>query len=383
MSLPISWKLLIISLLSICLFNFLTASVAHTSTNILEQPWKLLKEHRQTILQLSSDREAFQLHQSVGAQQTAHSSTHKKSPKNTKSFLVIPQEIETHINRFWATLTTIGFVQEVRATLDPSLHNPASKIRFPSETQLQWIDSKTSLEKFKSLIQLQQSLLGLPKIQTVAIPSNNDYAQFSEFHNQFNSNSDTQQWIDLLTNEGFNGIQNKLQRYWQQPNSLDSQSLISDSLKQSYIQYFIETKLFPLFNSHLLKQTIQVETQAYDLALKTWHRIQQWKEEEQTHLAMRRLCGTWKWLIHNHQNHGDHKTTMTFASPEESTPSQVQPSTILIHGDTVYLKWIFSQGIQEDSLLLSNRDTRLEGTFKNSFGPHGSISGKRLSSCKN
>jgi hypothetical protein len=73
---------------------------------------------------------------------------------------------------------------------------------------------------------------------------------------------------------------------------------------------------------------------------------------------------------------------ITFSSLEQSSPSQPQPTTITIQGDTVYLKWTFPQGFQEDSLLLSNRDTHLEGTFKNSLGPHGSISGKRLTSCQ-
>jgi len=111
--------------------------------------------------------------------------------------------------------------------------------------------------------------------------------------------------------------------------------------------------------------------------------MQHWQQQEQTNHAMMRLCGTWKWIIHNHQNHGDHKTTMTFHPPGQSSSSHVQPTTILIHGDTVYLRWTFPQGIQEDSLLLSNRDSRLEGTFTNSLGPHGSISGQRLSPCKN
>ncbi len=377
MSLLLSWKWLTGPLLFIWFFNFWTPSIAHSTTNILDQPWKLLKEHRQTILQLSSDLEALQLHQSIGTPQTAYSSTQRKSPKKTKNDLVIPQEIQAHINKFWATLVIIGFAQEIRTTPDPSLNNPASQIRFPSEAQLQWIDSKTSHEKFKSLMQLLQSLLSWPNIQTVTLPSNNDYAQFAEFHNQSLSNS--QEWLDPLINEGFNGIQRKLQEYWQQ---LNSQRVIPNSLKQSYIQYFAESKLFPIFHTHLLKQTIQVETQAYDVTLKTWYRIQQWQQEEQTRQAKRRLCGTWKWLIHNHQNHGDHKTTMTFTSHEQPTSTQIQPSSILIHGDTVYLRWIFSQGIQEDSLLLSNRDTRLEGTFKNSLGPHGSISGQRLSSCQ-
>ncbi len=382
MSLPISWKGLTVPLVFICLFNFLTPPATRAATNILEQPWKLLREHRQTILQLSSDREALGLHQTFEAQQTAHSSIRRKSPMGKKNSRAIPQEIETDITTFWAALATIGFVQKIRARLGAPLVHPASPTNLPSEVQLQWIASKASLEKFKLLIQFQQSLSIWPKARSLVILPDNHYSQFSHFFDQPSSHVETQSWITLFNKEGFKGIQNKLAEYWEQPHQHDSQDLISDSLKQSYIQYFVESKLFPLFHTYFLRQMIHVEAQAYDVASKTWNRIQLWQQEKRTHLAMKRLCGNWKWIIHNHQNHGDHKTTMTFSSPEQSTPSQVQPSTILIHGDTVYLKWIFPQGTQEDSLLLSNKDTRLEGTFRNSLGPHGSISGQRLSSCQ-
>jgi len=137
-----------------------------------------------------------------------------------------------------------------------------------------------------------------------------------------------------------------------------------------------------IFHGNLLMQALQVETQAYKVAWESWHHLQQGQQQRQSRQARMRLCGTWKWIIHNHQNHGDHKTMMTFTPPENATPSHVQPTTVFMHGDTLYLKWIFPQGIQEDSLLFSNHDTRLEGTFTNSVGPYGSISGQRLSPCK-
>jgi hypothetical protein len=73
---------------------------------------------------------------------------------------------------------------------------------------------------------------------------------------------------------------------------------------------------------------------------------------------------------------------LSLSSPSTSIPGQPQPSQIIINGDTVYLRWDFPTGFQEDSLLLSNRDNRLEGTFKSSAGPHGSITGRRLTRCR-
>ncbi len=182
--------------------------------------------------------------------------------------------------------------------------------------------------------------------------------------------------------EGLQGIEVRLHEYWQQPDRPASQPTIPEPTKQTYTHHYVETRLLPIFQAYLLSHTVQAEAQVYDIAWENWKRIQQWQQQEQTTLALTRLCGTWKWIVHNHQNHGDHKMTMTFSPPGQASPSQLAPTTVIIQGNTVYLKWTFPQGIQEDSLLLSNHDTHLEGTFRNSLGPHGSISGKRLSDCQ-
>ena len=50
-------------------------------------------------------------------------------------------------------------------------------------------------------------------------------------------------------------------------------------------------------------------------------------------------------------------------------------------GDTIFLRWEFQIGYQEDSLLFIRDGQRLEGSFTNSAGAWGSITGKRTSSC--
>jgi hypothetical protein len=358
--------------------------IADAHQNSLEHPWKLLQEHRHNIIHLSSDPEALKFNQTFMTQQRQpqHSHTRRKSSRGRQTSHPIPQEMQKTITTFWAAMATIISVQEFRDVPEASFpKHPFTEI-LPSEAQRQWLLSKPALQGFKDLVDFQKKMSTWPNQEPVPLPPHNNISQFEQLYNQIDSTSSRQTWVNLFNDLGFKGIQARLGEYWQQQEQQDLQFPVSNSLEQSYIQYYVESRLLPIFHAHLFTQAIQVEAQAYNVAWKSWNHIQKWQQQEHTDGAMRRLCGTWKWIIHNHQNHGDHKTTMTFIPPGQSTPSQVQPSTILIHGDTVYLKWTFPQGIQEDSLLLSNRDTRLEGTFTNSLGPHGSISGQRLSPCQ-
>ncbi|HYM37050.1 MAG TPA: hypothetical protein VES96_01465 [Nitrospiraceae bacterium] len=95
-----------------------------------------------------------------------------------------------------------------------------------------------------------------------------------------------------------------------------------------------------------------------------------------------RLCGTWQWTIHNHRNHQEHKTVIVLLPPGTPAPPDMpQPAKMVVMGDAVYLRWDFQGGFQEDSMLLANEDRRLEGTFTNSAGDWGAITGKRIAPC--
>jgi len=95
-----------------------------------------------------------------------------------------------------------------------------------------------------------------------------------------------------------------------------------------------------------------------------------------------RLCGTWQWTIHNHKNHQEQKTVIVLLPPGTPAPPDMpQPAKMVVMGDAVYLRWEFPRGYQEDSMLLAKEDRRLEGTFTNSAGDWGAITGKRIAGC--
>ena len=380
-SLSIKW-LAVPSLLFLLLL--IVPNVKAQSIDRFDPPGKILQEHQQQIHSLSSDKQALTFNQRFMPHQKTlrHTRQRKKHSQASKTFGAIPQETKTTITRFWAALTTIRYAQEYREKLRSSLPQQSLRKIVSLNTQRQWLLSKPSLGKLKYLLEFHDKLLTRAQQESHEASTQVDVSQFEKLYRQIDVTANQQTWIDLFNTLGFKGILTRLEEYWQAQDQQDPLLASSESLRQTAIRHYIDSRLIPMFHAHLLTQVIQVETQAYHTAWGSWGLIQEWQEQKITYLAKRRLCGRWKWMVHNHQNHGDHKTTMTFSPPEQSTPPQMQPTTILIHGDTVFLKWTFPQGFQEDSLLMSNHDTRLEGTFTNSLGPHGSISGQRLSPCQ-
>lgn len=79
-------------------------------------------------------------------------------------------------------------------------------------------------------------------------------------------------------------------------------------------------------------------------------------------------------------NHREAKSQIVLPSSEVVGTEGPSPAEIRIYGDAVYFRWIYPQGIQEDSMLLTD-NKRLEGTFRTSTGAVGAVNGKRLSTC--
>jgi hypothetical protein len=117
-------------------------------------------------------------------------------------------------------------------------------------------------------------------------------------------------------------------------------------------------------------------------AMEQWWRLRTWKDRVRGTRGQSRLCGTWQWVIHNHQrHHEEQKLSLVFPPPGNDGAQVPGLSEIVVLGDVVYLRWEREGRVQEDSLLFSKEGQRLEGTFVNSQGGWGSISGKRTASC--
>lgn len=185
-------------------------------------------------------------------------------------------------------------------------------------------------------------------------------------------------WSFLAERAGASGLRQRLRV----GASLTSGEQDEERLAQAYF----ETRLRPVLAAQLTALTLLAETDAERGSREAWLQLRSWRDRQREAKGLARLCGTWQWTIHNHQNHQDHKMVMVFDPPPPPTPPSapvqgMKPAKIVVLGEGVYLRWESAGGYQEDSLLFTGEGQRLEGSFMNSAGAWGSITGKRMGAC--
>ena len=132
----------------------------------------------------------------------------------------------------------------------------------------------------------------------------------------------------------------------------------------------------------VIERAGHLEVDAMQASYHEWDRIRNWKDRVRGLRGQARLCGTWQWIIHNHQQqHQEQKLLLLF--PPKGYTQAALPGLVetIVLGENVYLRWEINGRVQEDSLQFSKEGQRLEGTFVNSQGGWGSISGKRTAGC--
>ncbi|TKB79139.1 MAG: hypothetical protein E8D42_06965 [Nitrospira sp.] len=138
----------------------------------------------------------------------------------------------------------------------------------------------------------------------------------------------------------------------------------------------------PLKNTELLLAANRTALEASQKATAAWWDIYGWKERIRQAKGRARLCGTWQWIIHNHQIHGEQKSTVMFPPLGQVSAQAAAPTEIIILGDAIYLRWEHNGQLQEDSLLFIKDDAKIEGSFVNNLGGWGPISAKRTAPCQ-
>ncbi len=134
--------------------------------------------------------------------------------------------------------------------------------------------------------------------------------------------------------------------------------------------------------TELLLAANRVAFMAQQRATAAWWELHEWKERIRQARGQARLCGTWQWVVHNHQNHREQKTVMFFPPAGQTPANSPLPAETVVLGDSIYLRWEQEGRIQEDSLLFIKDGTRIEGSFVNNTGGWGSLTGKRTASCQ-
>lgn len=132
----------------------------------------------------------------------------------------------------------------------------------------------------------------------------------------------------------------------------------------------------------VLDRAARLQVDAIQAAYQDWDRVRNWNGRVRELRGQARLCGTWQWIIHNHQkNHQEQKFSLLFPPAGQTQGTRPGLVETIVLGDNVYLRWEIDGRVQEDSLQFNKEGQRLEGTFVNSQGGWGSISGKKTAGC--
>ena len=339
------------------------------------------------FLSISSDQEAVSLFMKKFGQNLRLASGQQRKSKKPHR-LLISKEATHEIFQFMVNLVISIRAKRTQSFLQPMNVHMLEPLLNKETAQFQWILSKLQSDTLTPWVDLADSYLQLShNIQKGKNQPSENFQVFADYFDQTYPQllGSPTSWVTVLENEGVSAIHRRFNEFWERPltDPLKHEPQWQDHQKNKeyYAHYYLKTRLLPVFSSHLLARLIDAQAISEQKARHSFLRLKERNDSTNHDPEVNRLCGTWHWTVHNHQNHRDHKMKLSFLPPTQQPTSHPQPDRIIIHGDTVYLKWEFQSGFQEDSLLLSNRDQRLEGTFRNSLGARGTITGKRLTTC--
>ncbi len=293
----------------------------------------------------------------------------------------LPEELTQHLSPFVANLATWHLTHDLLTALTQGKRDLLETILEQRRGHIEWLrqvqpDLPGLLTLVKTIAQLH------PPAPSTQPPTPYD-AVFTQFlHEQYPDWTGTpDSWLTLAQTDGVTGVRKRLRDSWERRPARDSRHEEPDPAPS--INQFLRQSFLPIATAHVRAGLLQLQARNEQQAWTTWQAIQTWSNDRKNEQGLRRLCGTWQWIIHNHQNHGDHKTIMIYPPPSQYHRMDPRPAAVRVQGDTVYIRWEFPRGIvQEESLLLSEKDQLLSGTFVNNLGPNGNITGLRVKPCR-
>ena len=276
------------------------------------------------------------------------------------------------------------YSSDLEKQLDQETEPIPPKIRDLSPAHLSWLKNNSQETNFHRVFMLAKTYADLAKTEDSVIAELPHFALYAQYLYQTYPpwQKEKAGLVHIAEKEGAQGILQRLQEYWGSKASEANQPLPSVKNQELYAARYLHQHFLPYLQPYLRTAVLQLQRDSKRHAREIWRELRKWQNDQTQKNGLLRLCGTWQWLIHNHQNHGDHKTVMVYPPPSQYDRMDPQPAKIQVQGDTVYIRWEFPRGIiQEESLLFSEKDRALSGTFMNNLGPNGNITARRMKPC--
>jgi hypothetical protein len=288
-------------------------------------------------------------------------------------------EIEAAV-RLTRALSAWRLSSALRSAAQSDDHAALQTILDQAEVQRTWLLGNVAGPLHRA-VDLATVLAAFPNQQPVQSDAGSAFVSYAAFlDNRYPHMTGGDSWLEVAERQGWSGIRHRLSAYWEDSGLHEGRA--TDESEQAILEaHYFTLRLRPVVTAYVLANAAEAQADAERGTYTEWLSLRRMQEQHQAVQGLVRLCGTWHWIVHNHQNHQDHKMTMVFPPPQ-TAPTGPHPTKIVVLGDSVYLRWEFRGGYQEDSLLFAGEGQRLEGTFTNSAGAWGSITGRRAVPCR-
>ncbi|MBI3603505.1 MAG: hypothetical protein HY205_03540 [Nitrospirae bacterium] len=263
-------------------------------------------------------------------------------------------ELTEQAIRLTAELAAWRLATSLREAVESEETTAVQRVLGQASTQRSWLIDAEGRRALRRAVHFMALDLTLTSTQPVQPGAPAGYAEYEAYLNQTypRLTGGAESWLAVAEREGAEGIRRRLMEFWKSGAGHEADR---DALMQRYAAL----RLHPMLTAQAIASAARAEAEAERQARDAWRLVQTWRDRVQEQNGLARLCGTWHWTIHNHQNHQDHRTVMSFppanapspaASPGQPGP---QPAKIVARGDVLYLRWEFQGGYQEDSLLFA------------------------------
>ena len=291
-----------------------------------------------------------------------------------------PEWVEAGI-KLTSELATRQFADRLKQEADTGELAAIRTFLDQTRPQQHWLSTDTSRSALNRAISLATVLSDFPPVAPETITSGEIADRyFQHLDRTFpHLTESSESWMHVAENEGAAGIRRRLMSFWDDTSIAHAN--LSDSERQAWASQYFFTRLKPVLTAQVIASATRADSAAEQGIQSHWKVLRTASETTREINGQARLCGTWQWTIHNHQRHLDQKVAMVFAHPENKSFAGPRPAKAVVLGDVVYLRWEFPGVVQEDSLLFTGEGQRLEGSFVNSSGAWGSITGKRTAPC--
>ena len=344
----------------------------------------ILRTHADNLASVTTDAAALDLFAShlgsaLSLQDSVTTLTSKPPTGKTSPDRRTTPELTASVVRLTAELAAWRLATAIKQTADAAATVALQAVLKQATTQQIWLlegRGREHLDRAVKLGSVLASIEALPTSEPAALPAYGEYAAYLDRTYPGLTEADTS-WLAVAEREGSSGLRRRLMEFWEN-------RARSDGDKEALAARYFQIRLRPVLTAQLAALAIRAEAETEQNARDEWMRLRSWRERLNEKKGRARLCGTWQWTVHNHQNHQEHKMVMVFPPPDTldtNQPTGPRPAKIVVLGDAVFLRWEFQMGYQEDSLLFIKDGQRLEGSFTNSAGAWGSITGKRTGSC--